>query len=420
MDYLKNKCPVCNKHFCCSSHRSDHELKNHPEIYPKLKEDFLAKMFRRRGENIFIKTQNHNTVKQVLVSESKDDNNTNEKHYNKLPSKNPRKRVYREIYKNFASKSVALSETRKILVPVHRISENCHLTVTKQKIQNYKTKTLDGSLDRSPYLGNVVKTSTPIIESFSKDKTSTSKWDYISPASTISSYGTPHMSVDFKSEGRPSLWPQTNKTSVTPLRSIMAKSTKYLLDSEMGPSPSFNNSKGRRVTFSFSSSRVSSTNSSPLESVQEIEIHEEIQDEEKEVITSMSSVQSMRKRKVSAGGLDENNYVFEVTSRINSSVQSSDACNENYLNMQKYNEDSLASMNVGLFSCVTNMIFSAVQTFPLWRGSYNGNRSKRSRSPNREADNTVIVHSPLPKRFCYQSDLRLNPIRARKPISKTE
>lgn len=280
------------------------------------------------------------------------------------------------------------------MVPVHRLELP---NVLKDDNKEVSLKDSNEVRKESSYVDGNVKTSTPIISPLPNHQPSQMVWD-ISSESTISNYQTPSgPSPGCKTEtNQLNVKSSKNQVMVTPLRGIILKSSKYDSDSDTGPSPAINTSKSRRVTFS-SSSQISST-SSPLESIQEVEIYEEIE--------------------------NTYNHTEDISARARSRC-AEDTESEKFIKTRKVLEDSTPPIqDNGFLSCVTNMFCSAIHTIPSlapWRKTETDlmlNRSKRSRSPDARETHYLDVGTPLLKRPCYPSDLRKNPIQSRRPISE--
>uniref|UniRef100_A0A1B6LTP3 C2H2-type domain-containing protein n=1 Tax=Graphocephala atropunctata TaxID=36148 RepID=A0A1B6LTP3_9HEMI len=390
MDF-KTRCPQCCKFFCCAAHRSDHQLKSHSDIYTKDRQDFLVKVFERKAKTLLLKSQKYQKKVKTKVQENPLVN------FNQLEDKNKpaTKRLYSEINKRILSTSVSvLSETRQILIPVRRLP-------TFRNTPNHETGQkhfFNEVRDDSPRDVEIGKTSTPISDLVEKTPVSGQRF-LTTPSSSISIYQTP--CYDVFTEVKPDELKNCHSRVkrglgvMTPLQSIMSKSSRYGSDNEIGASPiiQLNNSRCRRVTFSFSS-QVSSTNS-PLEVLEEVEAHEEVHEQK-----------------------------MSVPLRLVNSCKDSQEFSEDCKEIKPFLEDSPIINEGGFFNCVTNIFCSAVHTIPSigsWRLSQNEgrNQSKRSRSPETEVVGVKEVKSPIPKRPCYPCDLRLNPIKARKPIASS-
>uniref|UniRef100_A0A1B6J7Q2 Uncharacterized protein n=1 Tax=Homalodisca liturata TaxID=320908 RepID=A0A1B6J7Q2_9HEMI len=386
MDF-KTRCPLCYKFFCCVAHRSDHELKNHPVMFTKETgriQNMLVKRFEKKAERYLLTSQKYQKNVQTIHAQEKTSANSNLSKFNR---KSAPKRLYSEMNKRILSTSVSVrSETRQFLVPIRRLSTFNHSN------DETGTKSFNEAKGDSPCDGEIGKTSTPINDAV-EDTPQHGERRICTPGSTISVYQTP--CSDFKPDGQNNFKPRANRAVVTPLRSIMSKISRYEGDSETGPSPIINNSRCRRVTFSFSSSQASSINSSPLEVVEEVETHVEIQ--EQKLSTPVCLVESYK---------------------------GSDVLSEDFKEIKSLFEDSSSVKEGGFFNCVTSIFCSAVHTIPSigsWGLSQNKNRnnSKRCRSPEIREAGEIELSSPIHKRPCYPCDLRLNPIKARKPIGNS-
>lgn len=405
--------------FCCVEHKNAHVEKEHPESLKRSSQEYLIKSFQRKAKRILLNAQKYKTNNRKVE-------NQQIQNYVNIDTNKGRitnKRLHSEMSQQIISSSITItSEMRKILVPAHRskgkVFSNCEVKpLVKTFIEMRKSSPCD--VDHA-----VVKTSTPIIENQLVQSTPQNSWN-ISQTSSISNYQTPFndqkqtVSVyetpsNSEREGKPKMQTSVNtfmypekKTSSTP-RSIMSKISKYSNESSSNVNP--NVSKCRRVTFSFGS-----TNSSPLESVQEVEICRTIDDEcvngsdgalENGVVTKQLSVDCIEEI------IKLNNEMCQEDITEPKADSTSDKVNELCVD----SSPSEKQKN-GFFNCVTNMICSAVPLFASWRVSH-GNRSKRSRSPDAKFVGVEVIRSPEHKRLCYPFDLRVNPIKARKSISQ--
>lgn len=396
--FFQTRCPVCFKHFCCSAHRSEHQVKIHTETFAQKHNDHSVQVFQKNVRTSLFWAQNNQKINKILKQSQVRQVSTVPL---RLPvSKNIQlpsvKRLHSEIDKRILSTSVTtvVSQQRRILVPVHRLELP---NVLKDDNTEVSLKDSNEVRKEPSYVDKSVKTSTPILSPLPNHQPSQMIWD-ISSESTISNYQTPSgSSPGSKTETNQSVKSSKNQVMVTPLRGIILKSSKYDSDSDTGPSPAINSSKSRRVTFS-SSSQVSST-SSPLESIQEVEIYEEIE--------------------------NTYNHIEDISAKFRKR-RTEDTESEKFTKFRKVLEDSTPPIqHNGFLSCVTNMFCSAIYTIPSlapWRKTDENdlmlNRSKRSRSPDARETHYLDVGTPLLKRPCYTSDLRKNPIQSRRPIYK--
>lgn len=384
MFFFQIRCPICFKHFCCSAHRTDHQVKCHTESFAPRQNNQLVKVFKNKAQTSLFWTQNYqgirNTRKQSQVTKVQS-----------VPLRPPTvKRLHSAINKRILSTSVTVtSHTRRILVPVHRFK-----LYNAMKDDNEEVILRDSTekVKKSPCVDENVKTSTPIISPL-PDYNSQIIWN-ISSESTISNYQTPCApSPGQTTKNQLNVKTTKNQLMNTPLRGIIMKASKYDSDSA-SPSPGPNTSRSRRVTFS--SSSLISSSSTPLESIEEVEICEEIEN-------------------------TYNHLSAKVRNRYTEDIKSSDK----FGNIRTFLEDSTPPIkDNGFLSCMTNVFCSAIHTIPSlasWRKTETNsmlNRSKRSRSPDDSETHYLDIETPLQKRPCYPTDLRKNPIQSRRPISK--
>lgn len=417
--------------FCCVEHKNAHVEKEHPESLKRSSQEYLVKSFQKKAKRILLNAQKYKANNRKIENQQIQNNVNIDTNKGGIANK----RLHSEMNQQIISSSITItSEIRKILVPAHRskgkVSSNCEVKpLVKTLIEMRKSSPCDVDL-------TVVKTSTPITKNQLVQSTPQNSWN-ISQTSSISNYQTPFneqkqtISVyetpsNSEREGMPKMPTSVNtlmyserKTLSTP-RSIMSKISKYSNESSSNINP--NVSKCRRVTFSFGS-----TNSSPLESVQEVEIckDNDVESDNGECVNGEcvndecvngECVTSVVTKQLSVDCIEE---IIKLNRELCQEDITKPAAD---LPSDKVNElcaDSSPSekQKNGFFNCVTNMICSAVPLFASWRVSHE-NRSKRSRSPDAKSVGVEVIRSPEHKRLRYPFDLRVNPIKARKSISQ--